>query len=83
MRREVLNEASLSQQVWREFQAIFRQQERMKTFPRYGSTEVERSQRERRSHGVTLKKEASWIAFIRVGSLRIREAQMPRFIQNE
>lgn len=69
----MLNEVRPSPQVWREFQAAFRQQEQMKTFPQYGSTEVGLSQRGRRSHGVALKKEASWIPFIRVGLLRIRE----------
>lgn len=62
----MLSDVSPSYQVWREFQATFRQQEQMKTFPRYGGTEVELSQRGRRSRGAVLKKEASWIPFIRV-----------------
>lgn len=73
----VLNEVSLSCQVWKEFQATFRLQEQRKSFPWYGSKEVGPNHQERRSPGVALKKEANWIPFIWVCSLRIREAQIP------
>lgn len=58
---------SPSHQVWREFQATFRQQEQMKTFPQFGSAGVKQGEWGRRSAASALKKEANWIPFIRVG----------------
>lgn len=58
---------SPSRQVWREFQTTFRQQEQMKTFLQFGTTEVKQGQWGRRSAASALKKEANWIPFIRVG----------------
>ncbi|XP_041809938.1 putative uncharacterized protein C6orf183 [Chelmon rostratus] len=52
--------------VWREFRAIFRQQEQMRTFPAYDGTEVKQSQWGRKTAGLALKKEASWPPFIQV-----------------
>lgn len=56
----------LNLQVWREFRAIFRQQEQMRTFPAYDGTEVKQSQWGRKTAGLALKKEASWTPFIQV-----------------
>lgn len=66
--QELNAKVSPSHKVWREFQETFRQQEQMKTFPQFGSTEVKQGQWGGRSAASALKKEANWIPFIRVGS---------------
>ncbi|XP_044023592.1 uncharacterized protein si:ch73-242m19.1 isoform X2 [Siniperca chuatsi] len=64
--RTTADEMELFSVVWREFRAIFRQQEQMKTFPQYDGTEVKQSQWGRKSACLALKKEANWIPFIQV-----------------
>ncbi|XP_070834688.1 putative uncharacterized protein C6orf183 [Chaetodon trifascialis] len=62
--RTTADEMELFSMVWREFRAIFRQQEQMRSFPQYDSTEVKQSQWGRRSASLALRKEANWIPFI-------------------
>ncbi|KAL3968597.1 granzyme K [Sarotherodon galilaeus] len=60
------DEMELFSMVWREFKAIFRQQEQMKTFPPYDGTDVRESQWGRKSANMAVCKEANWIPFIQV-----------------
>ncbi|XP_025756859.1 uncharacterized protein si:ch73-242m19.1 isoform X3 [Oreochromis niloticus] len=60
------DEMELFSMVWREFKAIFRQQEQMKTFPPYVVTDVRESQWGRKSANMAVCKEANWIPFIQV-----------------
>ncbi|XP_068195468.1 uncharacterized protein [Antennarius striatus] len=55
-----------SEQVWKEFKSIFRQQEQMKTFPQYDGTEVKQSHGGRKHLSSVLRKEANWIPYIQV-----------------
>ncbi|XP_019133387.2 uncharacterized protein si:ch73-242m19.1 [Larimichthys crocea] len=64
--RSSADEMELFSVVWREFRTVFRHQEQMKTFPRYGGTEVKESQWGRKSASSALKKEADWMPFIQV-----------------
>ncbi|XP_045918386.1 uncharacterized protein si:ch73-242m19.1 isoform X3 [Micropterus dolomieu] len=64
--RSTADEMELFSVVWREFRAIFTEQEQMKTFPQYDGTEVKQSQWGRKSASLALKKVANWIPFIQV-----------------
>ncbi|TKS86985.1 Coiled-coil domain-containing protein 162 [Collichthys lucidus] len=64
--RSSADEMELFSVVWREFRTMFRHQERMKTFPQYGGTEVRESQWGRKSASSALRKEADWMPFIQV-----------------
>ncbi|XP_067336381.1 uncharacterized protein si:ch73-242m19.1 isoform X1 [Channa argus] len=64
--RTPADEMELFSTVWREFRIIFTQQEQMKTFPQYDSTEIKDSQWGRKSGSTALKREADWTPFIQV-----------------
>ncbi|XP_055361944.1 uncharacterized protein si:ch73-242m19.1 isoform X2 [Betta splendens] len=64
--RTSADEMELFSVVWREFRAIFRQQEQMKTFPPRDGTESKEAQWGRTSPSMAVKAEASWIPFIQV-----------------
>ncbi|XP_029973333.1 putative uncharacterized protein C6orf183 [Salarias fasciatus] len=64
--RTSADEMELFSMVWREFRAIFRHQEQMRTFPQYDATDVRESEWGRKSANMALRKEANWIPFIQV-----------------
>ncbi|XP_015211614.2 uncharacterized protein si:ch73-242m19.1 isoform X3 [Lepisosteus oculatus] len=64
--KNTANEMELFSMVSREFRTVFKMQETMKTFPVYNSTDTGTEHWGKKKPSMALKKEATWIPFIRV-----------------
>ncbi|MBN3319340.1 CF183 protein, partial [Atractosteus spatula] len=64
--KNTANEMELFSMVLREFRTVFKMQETMKTFPVYNATDTGTEHWGKKKPSMALKKEATWIPFIRV-----------------